>query len=952
MASRRDPENRLITPAGAHLGAPRVPCLRLRKQVPNMPPGISPVHAYDAVSTAAETVGPRGSRTPGPERRLKAWVGLALLLLVAVPTGFVRGDDPKQDAPRFERDVLPILSAHCLKCHGGETRKGELDLRTLRTLLEGGKGGPILVKGKAEESELFVQVSEGTMPPDKAPKLTAEQITTIRTWIERGAPADQAEAPEPASASNADPVTPEDRQYWAFRRPARPALPAVRAFDRARTPVDAFLLARLEPKGLGFSPDAEKATLLRRVTFGLTGLPPTPEELVAFLADDAPDAYERVVDRLLNSSAYGERWGRHWLDSAGYADTVGLDNDAAIIRIRDGLWRYRDYVVAAYNADMPFDQFLREQLSGDERMDWRTAPTLDAPARDLLVATGFLRTAVDDTTENELNRPLERYQVLHGTIENFTSCVLGLTVACARCHDHKYDPIPQADYYRMMAVFMPAYNVQNWIQAHQRHLADISPTEQQAIDQANAEIERGVTERNAAVAALRAPYESALLALKLVALPEPVREPTRRALSTPAEKRHAVERYLADRYGPRLKIEPAEVDKAIGIEDRQRLTELQSQIGVLNGRRRSYGKLQALWDIGPPPQTQLLKRGNHLTPGRTVNPGVLSVLSESPADSRIEPRAQATKTSGRRSALADWLMRPGTPAAGLVARVLVNRVWQHHFGRGLVATSENVGRMGTPPTHPELLEWLADDFIASGWRIKRLHKIILTSSAYRQASHRSVDSSNPGVEPEPVDPDNVLLWHMPLHRLEAEAVRDAVLAVAGTLDRTPGGPPVPLDPRPDGRIVIDEKALPNPAAKGRRSLYLLQRRNYPLSMLGVFDVPLMNTNCPRRANSVVPLQALAMMNGAFALEQADRFAERLMREERGDASRRIERAFTLALSRPPSPHEAALSRELIDAQTARHLKAMPNASGAQASVKGLAGLCLMLFNTNEFLYVE
>jgi hypothetical protein len=848
------------------------------------------------------------------------------------------------EGPRFERDVRPILEAHCVKCHGAQTRKSGLDLRSVRGMLAGGKGGPALVRGKAEESELYLRVADGTMPPDKAPKLDTAEVAKLRAWIEDGAIGDREEPPA-ETATAADPLRPEDRQFWAFRLPSSPAVPAVRDGSPARTPVDRFLLAKLEAVGLGFSPEASRVALLRRATFDMTGLPPTPEEIADFCGDDRPDAYERLVDRLLASPHYGERWGRHWLDAAGYADTVGLDNDAAIIRVREGLWRYRDYVVAAFNGDQPFDRFLREQIAGDEQVDWRSAATFTPAVREALVATGFLRTAVDDTTENELNRPLERYQVLHGTIENLTSCVLGLTVACARCHDHKYDPVPQADYYALMAVLMSSYNVNAWTQAHQRHLADVAPAEQAAIDVANAEADKAVAARQAAVASVRKPYEEALLAVKLVALPGPVRAPTREALDVSPEARHAVQRYLAEKYGPRLKVEAAEVDRALGPEDRERLGELQKEIGALAGRKRSYGKLQALWESAPPPPTYLLKRGNHLTPGREVEPGFLSVLSESLGEARLEPAEGVVQSSGRRTALAERLTRLGSPAAALVARVFVNRVWQHHFGRGIVATSENLGRMGTPPSHPELLEWLAADFLDHGWQVKRLHRLILTSTAYRQAAHR--DGTVVGPDPENIDPDNVLLWRRPLRRLEAEAVRDAMLAVSGSLDPTPGGPPVPLDPRPDGRIEVDVKALPTPLAQDRRSLYLLQRRNYPLSVLGVFDVPLMNANCPRRVNSVVPLQALAMMNGAFALKQADQLAGRLLREEPGSPGR-VGRAFLLALGRPPCPAESARSLELVAAQAARHRSADPQS----AERRGWADLALVLFNTNEFLYVE
>jgi hypothetical protein len=386
------------------------------------------------------------------------------------------------DIPRFEKDVRPILSARCLKCHGGTKPKAGLDLRTRAGLLAGGESGPALAPGTAAKSLVFEMVRRGEMPPGKNAKLTAEEVAVLQKWIDGGAPASET---TPADAAGR-PITAEDRQFWAFRKPVRPAVPGVRQAERVRTPVDAFVLAKLEAKSLTLSPDADRAALLRRLTFDLIGLPPTPEELDAFRNDSRPDAYERLVDRLLASRHYGERWGRHWLDAAGYSDSVGGDNDPGQVFPREGMWRYRDYVVAALNEDKPFDRFLTEQLAGDEMDDWRSAPALTAAMREHLVATGFLRTSVDHTTEQELNRPFERYQVLHDTIENLTTNLLienlttnllGLTAACARCHDHKFDPISQVEYYRLLAVLKPACNPEQWIQPQNHHLDDASPRE-------------------------------------------------------------------------------------------------------------------------------------------------------------------------------------------------------------------------------------------------------------------------------------------------------------------------------------------------------------------------------------------------------------------------------------------------------------------------------------------
>jgi cytochrome c553 len=874
----------------------------------------------------------------------------ALALLVRAPARGADGGPARGTPPRFERDVAPILAAHCFKCHGAQTRKNGLDLRSLTLMLQGGDSGPVLSKGSAEDSLLFEQVSTRAMPPGQV-KLSDDQIGVLRAWIDGGAVADH---PDAIAAAPAEPrVTESDRRFWAFRPLARPAVPRVQRLDQVRTPIDAFVLAKLEARGLGLSSQAKRVALIRRASFDVLGLPPAPEEVDAFLADDRPDAYERLIDRLLASPHYGERWGRHWLDAAGYADVAGTDNDAGIVLLREGLWRYRDYVVGALNADKPYDRFVAEQLAGDELTNWRSAPRFDRAIEDLLVATGFLRTAIDDTAANELNLPLHRFQVVHDTIETVASNLLGLTVGCARCHDHKFDPIPQRDYYRLMALLTPAYNPQAWKQPPDRTLPDVSPAEKAEIERGNAEIERQVGRLNEQEAGLRRPYEARLLETKLAAIPEPIRADTRAAVAAPKDKRSPIQAYLAEKLGPHLRIAPEEVARLLSAAEGARLAELARQRSDLTARKRSFGTIQALIDVGPPPVTHLLKRGNYETPGPVVEPGFLSVLEDA-ADPGIATAGAAGTSSGRRLALARWLTLPGSPAAALVARVLVNRVWQHHFGRGIAATPGNFGRMGAAPTHPELLEWLAAEFVESGWRIKPLHRRILTSAVYRQASHRPAPPADQarGVALEALDPDNQLLGRMPLRRLEAEAVRDALLAASGALDRAEGGPPVPLEARADGMIVVDEKHLPAPTARWRRSLYILARRNYPLSLLGVFDEPVMTGNCTRRVNSAVPLQALTMMNNAFVWDQAERLAQRVARSADPEPARRIELAFRLALARRPTRAETAWSAALLDRQAERLSRANPQLPPEQAARHALAHLGLMLFNTNEFLYLE
>ncbi len=739
-------------------------------------------------------------------------------------------------APQFEKDVLPLLSARCLKCHGGTKPKAGLDLQTRAGMLKGGESGAALTPGSAAKSLVFEMIRKGDMPPGKNPKLTAAEVALVGTWIDAGAPAAETNVSAEARVPT---VTEEDRTFWAFRKPVRPAVPRVRHSEQVRTPIDAFLLAKLEAQNLTFSGEADRATLIRRLSFDLTGLPPSPREVDEFRSDGRSDAYERLVERLLASPHYGERWGRHWLDAAGYSDSVGGDNDPGQCFPREGMWRYRDYVVRALNEDRPFDRFLTEQLAGDEMDDWRSAPALTPPMREHLIATGFLRTSVDHTTEMELDRPFERYQVLHDTIENLTTNLLGLTVACARCHDHKFDPISQVEYYRLLAVLKPVYNPEQWIQPQNRHLDDVAPG-----------------------------------------------------------------RTTAPPKGPKA----------------------------------ASGKIQAAWEPGAPPPTYVFRRGNLMTPGAEVQPGVFAVLTEPGTPTTFPPPPAGAKSSGRRTAFARWLTAPEHP---LTARVFVNRVWQHHFGEGIVATPDNFGRLGARPTHPELLDWLATEFVRGGWRVKDLHRLIVTSTAYRQ-------SSAPRPDAAAVDPSDQLLWRMRLRRLESEAVRDAILAVSGRLDRTFGGPPVPIEPHPDGMVVVPAKGLPTPTSGERRSIYLFARRNYNLTLLNVFDQPVMATNCTRRVHSAVPLQSLTLLNDAVLLEQADHFAARVIAAA-DSPGRRIETAFRLAFGREATATEVVAGTALLE-KVRRHFAA-EKLSPAETERRALARLCHMLLCANEFLYV-
>ncbi len=855
--------------------------------------------------------------------------------------------------PEFETEVAPILAEHCQKCHGAEKPKSGLDVTSSAALLRGGESGPAVVPGQAEKSLLLEMIAGGQMPPEGEKKLSDEQVGRIRRWITSGAAAAvSAEPPESAPKTNL-----AGGEFWAFRRLSPPGVPPLPALDgAARTTVDAFVLAKLQEHGLRYAPQADRLTLLRRACYDLVGLPPTPEQIDAFAADNRPDAYERLLDQLLASPHFGERWGRHWLDAAGYSDITGGDNDAAIIKLSDGKWKYRDWVVRAFNEDRSYERFLIDQLAGDEVVDWRNARPFTPEILDRLIATGFLRNAADDTDEKELTTQDILHGILQRTSEVVANNLLGLTLGCAKCHDHKYEPIAQQDYYRLLAAFSPTYNPAAWLPPKQRALADISPGEKADAEKHNVELDRAIGELTRQRGEIQRPGRESIFERKLASVPEAIRADVKPAIQTAADKRSEVQKYLADKFQPSLGASDDEVLTALGDGEKRQIGEFDQRIVALKPTHRAWGTIQAAYDAGPPPTTHLLRRGNHETPGPAVDPGFIAVLcSKEPAAASglvTAPLYASTckpagPTSGRRLALARWLTDWNSPAGGLAARVFVNRVWQHLFGRGIVETSENLGLSGAAPSHAELLEWLTCHFVAEGRQVKPLIKLLMTSGVYRQAS-RQTGAAGDATTAES-DPANRLLTHMPLRRLEAEIVRDAILSVSGQLDLALGGPPVPVEVRADGMVVIPDKNLPTPGAKSRRSVYVLARRNYHLSMLNVFDQPTMATNCPNRQQSAVVLQSLAMLNDAFVLEQADRFAARVRAAAGAEAVRQIELAFRIALAREPSAREIAWSQELLAGQIAECAKA--NLPGDQVAQQALAHLCHMLLNANEFLYV-
>jgi hypothetical protein len=873
-------------------------------------------------------------------RSWHAWVtAAAALLALAAVRPALAADKPA--GPVFEKDILPILQAKCTRCHGGDRQKAGLDLRSKAGLLKGGETGPSLAPGSPERSEVWIRIAADKMPPGKD-KLSEAEKALVRTWIDAGARADGTVAPAPTEGRERQ-VTDADRQFWAFRTPVRPPLPAVRHGERVRNPLDAFVLAALEKNGLTLAPEADRLTLLRRASFDLLGLPPAPQEIDEFVNDPAPDAYERLIDRLLASEHFGERWGRHWLDLAGYADSEGiLDADY----VRTAAWRYRDYVIQALNRDKPYDRFLKEQIAGDELVDYwavvRTQKELSPEVVEALVATGYLRCASDTSRPdfvNIKNAPGYYHQTLDDTLKIVSSSVLGLTVQCARCHSHKYDPIPQAEYYRLQAIFMSAYRPSQWVPQVQRRLLEATEAQQKEAQDHNAMVDAAITPLRKQAAELTAQFAERLFADRLGKLPEAIREDVRQALATDPAKRTEVQKYLADKFQKDLRPDPRALEpllKGTYPDYATRAAAVAAAVQAEEAKRRTFPEIRALYDLPGAVPTHLLRRGDYLNPGPEVRPGVLSALATARPFS-WEPPGTDAKTSGRRLAFAEWVTQPEHP---LTARVAVNNAWLHHFGEGIVATPDNFGHTGTPPTNPELLDWLATEFVARGWSLKALHRLIMTSSTYRQASTAEPAEAARALQ---VDPDNHLLWRQRLRRLEAEVLRDAMLRAAGDLNPQMFGPPVPVQRQADGEVITAADA-----AGARRSVYLQVRRSQPLTLLQVFDQPVMETNCTRRSVSTVSSQALTVLNSDFVVRRGEQLAARALREEPADPAAH---ALRLAFGRPATAAEREKLAVFLNAQDARHARAAP-AAEQEARRRALADLCQMLLIANEFAYVE
>lgn len=840
------------------------------------------------------------------------------------------------DPPLFERNVLPVFADKCGKCHGHEIHKAELNLQTFAARNRGGESGPAVVAGSPGESLLFEMIDDGTMPPKGEPPLSQAQIAAIREWIAAGAHSEahptakkkevsyldvvplmlrrcvMCHGPEyqlggldlrehalmlkggdsgaaliqgdpngslmisrvagqlcppkeDIGESGIEPMTPgelqqlqdwiaagaksqpmiedvatedgdslvtnAERRFWSFIPPKKMVPPKVDP-AAATTAIDAFIFRKLAEAGLPFSPAADRRTLARRAAFMLTGLPPEEGFLNEFLNDEKADAWQTYLDQLLNSPRYGEKWGRFWLDLAGYADSEGKRSADSV---RPFAWKYRDWVIKASNADIPYNEFLLEQIAGDELVDWANADQVTPDVVDKLTATGFLRMVPDGTAADPVNRFSDRMEVISDAIDVLSRSVLGLTMNCARCHSHKYDPIPQRDYYRMVAVFKGAYDEYDWLTPH----------------------------------AFNNQWKRSKQRLLEVATPEDHQA---------SVKHHTSVRLRLKEIQKKLKKKGLSSTESKRLKDEAKNLTAQIQ----------PPKIRALWDRGRPSPTFIYRRGDETQPGKLVGPGVPSVLTDGRSRFRPVSIRHSSPKSGRRLAFAQWLTADDHP---LTARVIVNRIWQQHFGQGIVQSIDNFGKLGTPPSHPDLLDWLAVDFVENGWSIRRLHRQIMTSVVWQQSSRVTEQHLER-------DPENRLLSRMPMRRLSAEEVRDTLLLISGRLNETSFGEPDPVEVRKDG--LVTSKPVDG---KWRRSIYVRQRRKEMPTLFETFDLPQMSPNCTARSTSTVVNQSLLLMNNRMVRDLADALADRVREEAGPDETKLLPRAFEMAFNRPPSKEE-------------------------------------------------
>ncbi|MBM3803257.1 MAG: DUF1553 domain-containing protein [Acidimicrobiia bacterium] len=820
----------------------------------------------------------------------------------------------------FEDKVHPILQNRCLPCHDARTRTSGFSVAILDSVLAGGaRHGRAVKNGQPSESPL-IQILRGRIKPQMplGQALAETEIVAIEEWIRTLKPES---ATTPAAAKGG---------YWAFLKPTPQAPPSVKNSRWVRNDIDAFILNRLEANSLTPPPEADRKVLVRRLYFDLIGLPPTPQEVRAFVESNSPKAYEELVERLLGDKRYGERWGRHWLDLARYADTNGYEGDPEFAHA----WRYRDYVIDAFNNDKPYDEFIKEQIAGDELAPVMSAGPLPPPEPEKVVALTFLRLAPFTEPRGEESRDL----LLSEMTSTVSSVFLGLTVGCAKCHDHKYDMVPTRDFYRMKAFFAT-------VQIEPARVGDVQqlggplraefyrPGEKEWADKARAGFEEELRTIEKDFAVFQKPLLEKLTARRRR------EKPTGDASAQAEVTLKDLKKEISD-----------EGDNSAGFQkkepvfsqvEKQQFQKFEGQVLRLKKKieRLEPAAMSLRHSDGPPygpsvPTTHVLIRGEYDRPGEPVEPGFLSAITGNSDPAVIEiDRYKRHPTRGRRLALAKWIASSENP---LTARVMVNRLWQHHFGRGIVDTPSDFGKNGSPPTHPELLDWLATRFVEGKWSVKAMHRLILASNTYRQSS-QNIDA-----KAMQSDPDNRLLWRFNRLRLEGEVIRDSVLAVSGRLNPERGGPPV-FPPLPKGLDEaqkvqgINTWETSNGGDGRKRSVYVFQRRSLNLPLLETFDASVFNASCDRRRTSITALQPLSMYNGEFANLEARHFAE-VLQKVGSNLDAQIQQGFWLALARSPTAAEL------------KRLSAFLDSVGSKE--EALIGLCRILLNTNEFVYVD
>jgi cytochrome c553 len=761
----------------------------------------------------------------------------------------------------FARDVKPLLARRCFSCHGPTAREGGLRLDKPDTAVaELDSGLRAIVPGHVEQSALVDRISASDdterMPPKGKP-LSAKEIETLKQWIAAGA---------------------KWEKHWAFVAPQTHTPPSVNGKAWVQNPIDAFILARLEQVGLAPAPLADKRSLVRRAYFGITGLPPTNEQVEAFLSDSTPEAWPRLIDSLLASPPYGEHWARHWLDLVRYAETNSFERDG----LKPNAWKYRDYVIRSFNDDKPYDRFLREQLAGDE---------LDEVTDDSIIATGYYRLGIWDDEPADPDQA--RYDAFDDIISTTSQAMLGLTVGCARCHDHKIDPIPQADYYGLMAFF-----------ADVTPYADNSQWDMSKPDERARRAELGAKE-SLTRKELQAIEEEGIRRMSVVDQ-EASRTPDREKLLKEKLEQHLNVSEWGQYRGTTKRLESI-------LEETKKLPAPRSALALVKCNPR-------------PEPTHIMVRGNPHVPGDAVEPHFPALFGDvAPV---IPPASERARSAGRRRVLAEWITSPRNM---LTARVIVNRVWQHHFGRGLVRSANNFGELGTPPTHPELLDYLALWLVDHKWQLKPLHRLIMTSNAYRMSSAANARALA-------ADPTNELFWRFDMRRLSAEEIRDASLAVSGQLNSEMFGPS--FYPKLSSEILATQSrpgdgwGQSSPESQTRRSIYIHVKRSLLPPLFTAFDFPDVDSSCEDRFKTTQPGQALAML---------DKLAARVVTEAGPEPRAQIAQAIRLALERPATDEEIADGLTLLKRLTAQH---------GQKPADALRYWCLTVLNLNEFIYLD